>query len=514
MKPTNAERRETCPECGKPLPGNAAGGLCPACLLRQGIGSRVESEIATQAAETRSGPSRPEPMTLHDVQKCFPNLEIVQLLGQGGMGVVYKARQAQLDRFVALKLLPDEAGRDPAFAERFSREAKALARLSHPNIVAVYDFGQAGGHYYLMMEFVDGMTLRQLEQTRKLSPEEALTIAPRICEALQYAHDEGVVHRDIKPGNILVDRKGRVKIADFGLAKILGQESKDFSLTGEHAVMGTPHYMAPEQMTSSRNVDHRADIYSLGVVVYEMLTGELPVGRFAPPSKKVHVDVRLDEVVLRALESDPELRFQRVSDVKSELDSITGQIESLPPHIRRMLGFEYKSKRTWHGLPLLHVCNRLDPVSGRVQEAKGVFAFGGKATGFFAFGGRARGFFACGGIAQGVIAVGGVAMGGLSFGGLALALLAATGGIAVSVLAIGGLAAGVLAYGGLFFSWFPVVGPDTGPFAEWIRVNYLESRLPLLLLIFINLCWVAPTIFMAFFQRKIRREEEMRMRRA
>lgn len=489
------------------MPAKSIGGLCPACLMQQGIGSRVESQIATEAAESHSGQGRREPLSVAQVQSCFPNLEIIQLLGQGGMGVVYKARQPQLDRFVALKLLPDEAGRDPAFAERFSREAKALARLNHPNIVGVYDFGQAGGHYYLTMEFVDGMTLRQLEQTKKLSPEEALTIAPRICDALQYAHDEGVVHRDIKPGNILVDKKGRVKIADFGLAKMLGQETKDFSLTGEHAIMGTPHYMAPEQMTQSKTVDHRADIYSLGVVVYEMLTGELPVGRFAVPSKKVHIDVRLDEVVLKALESDPEMRFQRVSDVKSELDSITGQIDSLPPHIRRMLGFEYKSKRTWLGLPLVHITTRPDSVTGKTKTARGVFAFGGKAFGVLAFGGVARGIFACGGIAQGVFAIGGVAMGVISYGGIAVALLMATGGLALASIAIGGIEAGLLAFGGGGFSAFPVQGPEAGAFAVWFTHYFIETKFLAVMMVVVNICWVIPLFVMLSFKRRYEKNE-------
>lgn len=497
----------TCPECGKPLTVRSTGGLCPACLLRQGIGSRIDSQMATKTADSSAVGGRPESLSVAQVQACFPNLEIIELLGQGGMGVVYKARQPQLDRFVALKLLPDEAGRDPAFAERFSREAKALARLNHPNIVGVYDFGQAGGHYYLMMEFVDGMTLRQLEQTKTLSPEEALTIAPRICDALQYAHDEGVVHRDIKPGNILVDKKGRVKIADFGLAKMLGQEGRDFSLTGEHAIMGTPHYMAPEQMSSSKTVDNRADIYSLGVVIYEMLTGELPVGRFAAPSKKVQVDVRLDEVVLKALESDPELRFQRVSDVKSELDSITGQIESLPPHIRRMLGFEYKSKRTWLGLPLLHISLRLDPVTGKTRTARGVFAFGGKASGIFAFGGVARGIVACGGIAQGVLAVGGVAIGLVTYGGVALALLMATGGIALGTIALGGLNAGLLAYGGAGFSLLTVQGPEASSLAVWFTKYILETKLFIAIMVAVNFSWVIFLLAMLYFKRRYEKKE-------
>src|ERR1051325_381989 len=135
--------------------------------------------------------------------------------------------------------------------------------------------------HYFLMEYVDGPNLRQVEQAGKLSPREALQIIPQICTALQFAHDEGIVHRDIKPENILLDKKGRVKIADFGLAKILGQEAKDFRLTGARDVMGTPHYMAPEQVEKPQEVDHRADIYSLGVVFYEMLTGELPLGKFA-----------------------------------------------------------------------------------------------------------------------------------------------------------------------------------------------------------------------------------------
>jgi serine/threonine protein kinase len=154
---------------------------------------------------------------------------------------------------------------------------------------------------------------------------------PQICEALQYAHDQGVVHRDIKPENILLDKRGQVKIADFGLAKLLGQEAADSALTGSRQVMGTPHYMAPEQMEKPLAVDHRADIYSLGVVFYEMLTGELPLGRFAPPSQRVHVDVRLDEVVFRALEKEPERRYQHASEVKTEVESITTGTQSTAP---------------------------------------------------------------------------------------------------------------------------------------------------------------------------------------
>jgi serine/threonine protein kinase len=281
------------------------------------------------AATVRPSPRFPTPY-LETLARQFPQLEMLELLGQGGMGVVYKARQRHLNRLVAVKILPPSVGEDPAFAERFTREAQALARLNHPNIVQIFDFGRTDEFFYFVMEYVDGMNLRALIRDGKLRPEEALKIVPQICEALQFAHDEGIVHRDIKPENILIDKRGRVKIADFGLAKLLGQVSEDLSLTGTGQLMGTLGYMAPEQLRHSNAVDHRADIYSLGVVFYEMLTGQLPIGRFEPPSKKVQVDVRLDEIVLHSLESEPSRRYQHASELKTDLETIK-EFAAQPP---------------------------------------------------------------------------------------------------------------------------------------------------------------------------------------
>ena len=377
-----------CPQCGTPLAADGPQGLCPGCLLKRGLEPQT---LATEGGEgdrsnlcddqryasvPAEGPFRQigpvpfsdtyPPPTPAELAPLFPELEIIELVGRGGMGVVYKARQKHLDRLVALKILSPTISREPAFAERFAREARALAMLSHPHIVAVYDFGQTrvvgqvanlsheggeGGLYYFLMEFVDGVNLRRLLDVGKLSPEEALAIVPQICEALQYAHDAGVVHRDIKPENILLDKRGQVKIADFGIAKLVdrrvasgqwpvareqgaeeqGQETKTLAtrhsplttnLTAAGQVMGTPQYMAPEQVEHPQQVDHRADIYSLGVVFYQMLTGELPVGRFAPPSRKVQIDVRLDEVVLRALEKEPDRRYQQASELKTRVETI------------------------------------------------------------------------------------------------------------------------------------------------------------------------------------------------
>ena len=351
--------QQLCPQCGGQIPEGAPAGLCPKCLMLAGLESRPPVDPSTAA--TQPPPSSAStgfvPPTVEEIAAKFPQLEVLELLGRGGMGAVYKARQRELDRLVAVKILPPEVSRDPTFAERFTREARALARLNHPNIVGVYDFGRtpnlpspsgrgAGGEgkvdaaspanrphpnplpegegtlFYFIMEYVDGVNLRQAIQAGGMDPKQALAIVPQICDALQFAHDEGIMHRDIKPENVLIDKRGRVKIADFGLAKLLGQESVDHGLTATQQVMGTLRYMAPEQMEGTKTVDHRADIYSLGVVFYELLTGELPIGRFAPPSKMVEIDVRLDEVVLRALEKKPEQRYQHASEVRTDIDNI------------------------------------------------------------------------------------------------------------------------------------------------------------------------------------------------
>lgn len=269
-----------------------------------------------------------QPPTLDRLAELFPSLEILELVGAGGMGAVYKARQPGLDRLVALKVLPAEFDHDVKFALRFTREARTLAKLTHPNIVSVFEFGNAEDTYYFLMEFIDGSTLRDVVSTGQLQPEQALAIVPHLCDALQYAHDKGIVHRDIKPENILIAIDGTVKIADFGLSRILGDDGQQETLTGTHQVMGTPRYMAPEQLEGSHGVDHRADIYSLGVVFYEMLTGELPIGRFAAPSKKAVIDVRLDEVVLRTLEKEPQRRYQHASHVKSDMQLIAANSDS------------------------------------------------------------------------------------------------------------------------------------------------------------------------------------------
>jgi serine/threonine protein kinase len=310
------ETSRSCPDCRQPLAPDAPEGLCPQCLLKaaagpppSGAGDGLPDDLTDIAAPA-------------EVAKKLPQFEILELLGRGGMGVVYKARQVQLDRIVALKILPPVDALSPDFVARFTREARALARLNHPNIVAVHDFGETNGLYFIVMEYVDGANLRQLQSQRHFTPADALAIIPKICEALQYAHEEGLVHRDIKPENLLIDTKGRVKIADFGLAKMLRREPLDMTLTVSGMALGTMRYMAPEQMDKPETVDHRADIYSLGVVFYELLTGALPVGHFELPSQKAYVDARLDHIVLHALERLPERRYQQAREVQTDVENV------------------------------------------------------------------------------------------------------------------------------------------------------------------------------------------------
>lgn len=305
---------EFCPACRRPLPPDAPGGLCPVCVLLGARGDAVPTDLPA----------------IDEIRAALPQFEILECIGRGGMGVVYKARQPQLDRLVALKILLPGLEHDPGFAERFSREARALAKLSHPNIVAVHDFGESGGYFWLTMEYVDGVNLRQAMQAARFTPAQALALIPELCAALQYAHDHGVLHRDIKPENILLDAKGRVKVADFGIARMAGDERMDFTLTRTGSVLGSAAYVAPEQIERPHEVDHRADLYSLGVVLYEMLTGELPLGRFPAPSEKSASDPRLDEVVFRTLEKEREKRFQSADELKSgvgDFDRVLGGME-------------------------------------------------------------------------------------------------------------------------------------------------------------------------------------------
>lgn len=287
---------------------------------------RQPSDAASPATPASgSAGARLRPPSIEEMNAALPQFDFVELIGAGGMGAVYKARQPKLNRFVAIKMLPPRSGDDlPGFSERFEREAQSMARLNHPHIVSVYDFGEtAFGQSYFVMEYVEGADLERLIAGGQLTLDHFYGWIPQICEAIQYAHDRGIVHRDIKPANVLIDLEGRVKIADFGLAKLTGADKPETELTQENLSMGTPDYASPEQIDGGGQVDWRSDIYSLGVLMYQMLTGRLPRGAFPLPSEKEPgLDPRLDEVVMRAMQSDPANRFQQASEISDRLTKI------------------------------------------------------------------------------------------------------------------------------------------------------------------------------------------------
>jgi uncharacterized protein YndB with AHSA1/START domain/tRNA A-37 threonylcarbamoyl transferase component Bud32 len=265
-------------------------------------------------------------LTPEELARQIPNLEVIELVGQGGMGVVYKGRQPLLDRHVAIKVLRPDFQADGEFQERFLREARTLARLRHPYIVTVFDIGKSEQLYYIVMEFVEGASLRQLLVDRSITERDALEFVPQIAEALQHAHEAGVVHRDVKPENVLVDALGRVRLVDFGLATLFGpnvSRSPD-----DNRVAGTLGYMAPEQFTMPETVDHRADVYSTGIVFHELLAGDLPRADRLPPSQTAATDPRLDPIVLRATEPERERRYQAARELHSDITAVARTPES------------------------------------------------------------------------------------------------------------------------------------------------------------------------------------------
>ncbi|RME84977.1 MAG: serine/threonine protein kinase, partial [Planctomycetota bacterium] len=301
-----------CPYCNKPIE-NVDTSLdkvtCPSCSkivdLEEDAPTIVQSPKERKASHRLGG------------------YELLEMLGQGGMASVYKAKQLSLNRIVAVKILPPKLASSEEFVKRFNREAETLANLEHPNIVQVIDKGVEKGIYYFVMEYVDGKGLDQILKKKPLSLQEKIKILIEICKGLSYAHNKGVVHRDIKPANILIRSDGMVKISDFGIAAIIGDRKKGEELTMTGMGMGTLRYMAPEQKIDAKNVDQRADIYAFGVMLYEIITGQFPVGRFPLPSQiNPEWDNRLDYIVDKCLQVKREERFQSIGEVQEILEDI------------------------------------------------------------------------------------------------------------------------------------------------------------------------------------------------
>ncbi|MDI1314563.1 bifunctional serine/threonine-protein kinase/formylglycine-generating enzyme family protein [Prosthecobacter sp.] len=281
--------------------------------------------MSTSSASSSKPSKGWQPPTLEEMQAMLPQYQFVSLLGRGGMGAVYKAVQVSLDRPVALKVLPlalVDDDDDAQFAARFKNEARTMAKMNHPSIVSVFDFGETQtGLLYIVMEFIDGTDVsRMIVSQGKLPEDYALSITAHVCDALNYAHRNGIIHRDIKPANILINQEGTVKVADFGLAK--ASDASQSGLTKTNMAMGTPDFVAPEALIPGIPLDGRADLYAIGVMLYQMLTGAVPRGLWTLPAAKHGTDPRFDAIISKAMQTDREARYQTAAEIRQELDVI------------------------------------------------------------------------------------------------------------------------------------------------------------------------------------------------
>ncbi len=337
-----------------PLPQKRALQRCPNCEVRCDVSLFVDGALARcghcgvrfEVLREKTPPPKvqavAEAQTPQPAAGTLPVLDgfkVHEQIGVGGMGEVFRCTRVSDDRAVAVKILTAQMAAVPDYVKRFGREAAAMAQLDHPGIVRLVGRGKAGGHVFIAMELIEGVSLRLWAHKNKPTARQLARLLAQVSHALAYAHARAVVHRDLKPDNVLVTADYRTKVLDFGLAGLHAEGAE--CLTQSHVAMGTANYMAPEQRKDAKRADHRADLYSFGVMTYELLTGELPVGRFPLPSKVVAgLDPRWDVMVERCLEPDPAARPHSALELAHALESLAGMAATmeLAPRTRRKAG--------------------------------------------------------------------------------------------------------------------------------------------------------------------------------
>jgi serine/threonine-protein kinase len=517
---TLAGHLDTCADCQRALE-RLAGGDFPAAAAEQAgeqspAGTALHRAIAELKSNLSEAPTQAgaAPVALGGLPDLAPPeqpghlgrlgpYEVLEEIGRGGMGVVLKAFDSRLHRLVAIKVLAPHLAADETARQRFLREARAAAAVRHEHVVTIHAVEDAGATPYLVMEYVRGRSLQErLERGGPPAVPEIIRIAAEAAAGLAAAHAQGLVHRDVKPANILLDENERVKITDFGLARAVDEVHLDQAgprpaggvdtrLTQVGVVAGTPQFMSPEQARGGP-VDHRADLFSLGSVLYTLCAGRPPFAggtmldvlcsvceQAPPPLRRVNPTLPdwLAAMVEKLLAKDPAARYPSAAEVATQLNEYLAYLQ-VPERLRKGLGHEYRSRRTLWGLPLVHVARGADPVTGRKRIARGIVAVGDVAVGVVAVGGWAVGVVAWGGVAVGLLAFGGLtvglllAVGGVSVGGIAL------GGLAVGGVAFGGAAVGYYAYGGNVWGVHPMGGNAADPQAVAFFRRWLGDWLP------------------------------------
>jgi serine/threonine-protein kinase len=521
---------DTCVDCQHTLEGLAAGSMAwpdaAPMLGRETV--PPEPALRRVMAELKREPSEAETTTGTGEAGAIPldflsppqepghigrlgPYEITEVIGRGGMGIVLKGFDEALHREVAIKIMAPHLAADDTARHRFLREARSAAAVIHPHVVTIHAVGEHQGLPYLVMEYVPGISLQErLNRGGPLDLRDIVRIGAETAGGLAAAHARGLIHRDIKPANLLLAPAGpdrwTIKITDFGLARASGisgvssegvvAAAPDYrapDLSREGVLAGTPDYMAPEQ-ARGQTLDHRADLFALGSVLYTLCTGQVPF----PADTHLAVLYRVCEEVPRSIREinsaipdwlarivhklqakDPADRFQSAAEVADLFGLYSATLDApsrMLPHLRQLVGFEYRSRRTLWGLPLVHVATGWDPETGRKRIARGIIAVGEIAVGLVAVGGVTCGGLAIGGGACGAMAMGGGALGLVAIGGVAIGILLAFGGLAIGLVAVGGVAIGYYAYGGWVTGVHALSNTVRDPeaiefFGRWFRIT-------------------------------------------